>query len=669
MGLREGDAARGATTTPPTHPFKWPAALQTRGSVHLAGQEVIVAATNPRRFPRALPRRAYSTEAHSVGRNGSFLVFAKEMKIHSRESLVDALRPYRTSATATLEREPLTALSGDAFSKLLQAKSITTLVNWSIATKITSSLEKNVSELNTKPHDRHRTVLRASRWRAFSMAIAGLSLALLEACGGGGTSTSASGSNTPTATAATPIAPITPTDAAAPAPSITPAATVTPPGQPTGLTATAGNAQLNVSWTVVTGATSYNIYRSSSQGSMGSKIASGPNTDFADTSVIDGTTYYYYEVTAVNAAGESPASTQSAAATLNASVAVPAVPAVPTSVNATRGIAEVSVTWTAAAGATWYNIFRSTIQRSQGTKIGSISDTSYADSAALNGTTYYYMVTAANADGECSPSAQVAANPSTGWTTVKMGGGGYVPGVIYHPTVPNLRYARTDIAGVYRWDNGILKWTALTDGFGRLDGSHEGAESMAVDPTDASKLYMTTSMTVSNGNGRFYYSSDQGSTWNYVTLPFPVGSNNQGRAIGERLMVDPNVATTMFYASRTAGLEKHEQRDELEPSHIAFFVCNDGDRHGHRQWGKSHRGRVRRIRCHGADHRLHAHGKSDPGDLRGDPPDYKSLAGLCSYLYKSTNGGASWSPGHDSHRCHGCHRGKPNSYSAPGPGR
>lgn len=146
--------------------------------------------------------------------------------------------------------------------------------------------------------------------------------------------------------------------------------------------------------------------------------------------------------------------------------------------------------------------------------------------------------------------------PATGWVNVKMGGGGYVPGVIYHPTVANLRYARTDMAGVYRWDHGSAKWTALTDGFSRPEGRHQGAESMAVDPTDGSKVYMTTSQYVSNGNGRFSYSSDRGNTWGHVDLPFPIGSNNQGRGIGERLMVDPNLPSTLFYASRTAGLWK-----------------------------------------------------------------------------------------------------------------
>jgi hypothetical protein len=73
-----------------------------------------------------------------------------------------------------------------------------------------------------------------------------------------------------------------------------------------------------VTWTASAGATSYNIYRSTSQGSQGTKIGPSTGTNYADATVVNGTTYYY-EVTAANAAGESPASTQSA----------PVIPAAP----------------------------------------------------------------------------------------------------------------------------------------------------------------------------------------------------------------------------------------------------------------------------------------------------------------------------------------------------
>jgi hypothetical protein len=223
-----------------------------------------------------------------------------------------------------------------------------------------------------------------------------------------------------------------------------------------------------------------------------------------------------------------------------------------------------------------------------------------------------------------------------------MGGGGYIPGIIYHPTLANLRYARTDMDGVYRWDNSISKWTALTDAFAPEDGGNEGAESLAVDPTDASKVYMTTSMAVSYGNGRFYYSSNQGNTWNYVALPFPIGSNNQGRAIGERLVVDPNLPSTMFYASRTAGLWKSTDSgltwNQTSLSSYAMTAADMTNSNGGSPIG---------VEFVVFDTTVPTTGFTPTGSPTqtlyvGVAPDYKGLAGLSSYLYKSTDGGATW---------------------------
>lgn len=428
--------------------------------------------------------------------------------------------------------------------------------------------------------------------------------------------------------------------ASAPSSGVTPTAPVTAPPAPTGVNAVAGNGQVSVSWTAVTGATSYNVYRSTSAAAQGANVGSSAGTGYDDATAVNGTTYYY-QVTAVNAAGEGAASTQSSGATPAAPLTAPAAPA---SVNATDGVAEVTVSWTAVPGAMSYKVYRSTTQGQRGALIGTSSSTTLADSTVLDGTTYYFVVTASNAVGEGAASAVASVTPATSWTTVKVGGGGYVPGIIYHPTVANLRYARTDVAGVYRWDHAISSWTALTDGFGRPDGSFQGAESMAVDPTDPNRVYMTARMAVQMGNGRFYYSSDQGNSWSFVDLPFPVGSNNQGRGIGERLMVDPNVPTTLFYASRTAGLWKSTNRglNWSQVTSLSSFVMTDAQR------DSANGGSPVGVEFVVFDVTVPTSGFTASGSPTqtiyvGVAPDYKSLAGLTGHLYKSTDGGASWS--------------------------
>jgi hypothetical protein len=68
-----------------------------------------------------------------------------------------------------------------------------------------------------------------------------------------------------------------------------------------------------------------------------------------------------------------------------------------------------------------------------------------------------------------------AARTRAGWKSVKIGGGGYVPGLVYHPTTPNLLYARTDVGGAYRWDAAKTSWVPLTDGFGPREANYQGA--------------------------------------------------------------------------------------------------------------------------------------------------------------------------------------------------
>lgn len=86
-----------------------------------------------------------------------------------------------------------------------------------------------------------------------------------------------------------------------------------PPSTPTGLTAAGVVAQVNLSWNAASLATGYNVKRSTTSGGPYSTIA--PNvagTSYSDTAVTGGTTYYYV-VSAVNSAGESPNSTQASA--------------------------------------------------------------------------------------------------------------------------------------------------------------------------------------------------------------------------------------------------------------------------------------------------------------------------------------------------------------------
>jgi cellulose 1,4-beta-cellobiosidase len=205
------------------------------------------------------------------------------------------------------------------------------------------------------------------------------------------------------------------------------------PAVPTGLTATAGNTQVSLSWSASSGATSYNVKRATVSGGPYTTIASPTTNSYINTGLTNGTTYYYV-VSAVNAVGESSNSAQ-VSATPSCSLA-----AVPTGLTATAGNAQVSLSWAASSGATSYNVKRATVSGGPYTTIASPTTTSYINTGLVNGTTYYYVVSAVNACGESSSSAQVSATPSA--CTLPAA-----------PSTPSLNVNNNDV---------VVKWTAVT---------------------------------------------------------------------------------------------------------------------------------------------------------------------------------------------------------------
>lgn len=87
------------------------------------------------------------------------------------------------------------------------------------------------------------------------------------------------------------------------------------PFAPTGLTASAGNAQITLNWNGSSSATSYNIYRGTSSGAeSATPIVTGVTAaDYTDTGLTNGTTYYY-KVKAVSGGGTSGYSNETNAA-------------------------------------------------------------------------------------------------------------------------------------------------------------------------------------------------------------------------------------------------------------------------------------------------------------------------------------------------------------------
>jgi parallel beta-helix repeat protein len=179
------------------------------------------------------------------------------------------------------------------------------------------------------------------------------------------------------------------------------------PPAPENTSASSADAQVTVSWTAVTEAESYNVYRSDSQTGTYTKVGASTTTSYVDTVVRAGT--YYYKVGAVNADGFESAPSASTTVTV-------AGPSTPTNVTASAAGNKVTVSWTAVDGAKSYNVYRSDSQTGTYTKIGASTTASYVDTVAATGT-YYYKASAVSMGGvESAPSTPktvTVAGPST----------------------------------------------------------------------------------------------------------------------------------------------------------------------------------------------------------------------------------------------------------------
>ncbi|MEU3288999.1 WD40/YVTN/BNR-like repeat-containing protein [Streptomyces longwoodensis] len=158
--------------------------------------------------------------------------------------------------------------------------------------------------------------------------------------------------------------------------------------------------------------------------------------------------------------------------------------------------------------------------------------------------------------------ARAAEGPAYRWRTVTIGGTGFVTGVLFHPAVPGLAYARTDIGGAYRWDDRAARWTPLTDHLGWDDWNLLGVEALAVDPAHPDRLYLALGTYAQPwaGNGAVLRSEDRGATWSRTDLTVKLGANEDGRGTGERLLVDPRDSDTLWLGTRHDGLLRSTDR-------------------------------------------------------------------------------------------------------------
>ncbi len=140
------------------------------------------------------------------------------------------------------------------------------------------------------------------------------------------------------------------------------------------------------------------------------------------------------------------------------------------------------------------------------------------------------------------------------------GGGGFIVNIIFNPKQKDLIYAQTDMGGAYRWNPSTSTWTQLLNWVSTDNWNWTGVESIATDPVNPNNLYIAAG-TYTNSwaptNGAILRSTDQGNTFQITQMPFKMGGNMPGRGMSERLAVDPNQDSILYFGARSGhGLWK-----------------------------------------------------------------------------------------------------------------
>jgi hypothetical protein len=159
-------------------------------------------------------------------------------------------------------------------------------------------------------------------------------------------------------------------------------------------------------------------------------------------------------------------------------------------------------------------------------------------------------------------SAQLSPPEHYTWKSVQIVGGGFVDGVVFHPSAPGVRYARTDIGGAYRWDDAAHRWQPLLDWISYKDRNLMGVASIAVDPSDPNRVYLAcgTYTNADAPDGAILRSADRGKTFQRTNVPLKFGANEDGRGNGERLAVDPQDGRVLYLGTRHDGLWRSRSR-------------------------------------------------------------------------------------------------------------
>ncbi len=143
-------------------------------------------------------------------------------------------------------------------------------------------------------------------------------------------------------------------------------------------------------------------------------------------------------------------------------------------------------------------------------------------------------------DGGITASAAENLSSSMEWGTMRIGGGGFVSGIV---TGKKAMYARTDVGGAYKYNYETESWDQLLGFLNEADRGLLSVDAMAIDPTDDNTVYFLCGCAYfSDAKTVIFKTTDGGKTFERtdVTDLIQVHANGNGRQTGESIAIDPS---------------------------------------------------------------------------------------------------------------------------------
>ena len=198
---------------------------------------------------------------------------------------------------------------------------------------------------------------------------------------------------------------------------------------PGNLTISAGNQQITISWSAVSGANSYEVYYSTTTTIPTTASFTVTGLSRTITGLTNGTTYNFW-VKTVNATGTGEASTMASGKPIGNMGTVTLV----------MGSGQMTASWSTVAGADQYEVYHSTTSTMPASPSLTVATTMATIISLTNGTTYYVWVKPKNANGYGNTSTVASGKPFLG-----------IPGV---PGVPTVSPGYKSL---------IVTWTAVAE--------------------------------------------------------------------------------------------------------------------------------------------------------------------------------------------------------------